>query len=138
MTHSEEAAAARGPEHFTRRRRRRRRVVVAVALAAATALGAGLLACLMLCSHPGEPLEQVTAGGVTFTANVPITEYRGVPYAQLAVNADVAETTIEVPEPADRARIRAFLDGLDTLVPGKHVVELSTGDLHVIVDGMGE
>ena len=46
-----------------------------------------------------------------------------------------APTTVTV---QDTQQIREFLDGLDTLVPGEHVVSLSEVNLHFIVDGIDE
>lgn len=82
--------------------------------------------------------ETVTLIGTEYTTNMPIEEHGGYVYVTIPVNSDTRDVVIEVPDETDNARIRDFLDELDTLVPGERVVALSDSNLHVLVDGMAE
>ena len=54
------------------------------------------------------------------------------------VNSEVNSLVLKVQDAEDNAQIRAFLSGLDTFVPGEHVLALSDSNLHFIIDGMAE
>ena len=80
----------------------------------------------------------VTVQGVEYVTNVEVEAQSGYVYVYLPVNTDPETVVLEAPIEADTQQIREFLDGLDTLVPGEHVVSLSEVNLHFIVDGIDE
>lgn len=116
-------------------RSRRRAAWIATAVAAVVVL---VLAALLSWNRPAGGGEPVTVGGTEYTTNVRMDEQGGYVYAYIPVNTDVGEVVIEVADEEDNREIRDFLDSLDTLVPGEHVLELSDSNLHFIVDGMAE
>jgi len=87
---------------------------------------------------PKQQTETVTLLGTEYTTNMQIEEHRGYVYVTIPVNSDTRDVVIEVPDETDNARIRDFLDELDTLVPGERVIALSDSNLHVLVDGIVE
>lgn len=115
-------------------RSRRRALWVVAAIVVVAAVVAGLL----WWNQPEEQLDTVTLHSVEYTTNLRMDEHNGYAYVYVPVNTDAGEAVLEVEDEADSAEIRAFLDGLDTLVPGEHVLELSDANLHFIVDGMEE
>ncbi|QEW01025.1 hypothetical protein F6J84_13570 [Microbacterium caowuchunii] len=109
----------------------------------AWAIGAGavLLAAVVVVAQlwPRSPdVHVVEVAGVEYTTNVAVREEAGAVYAYLPVNAAIDEVVLTVADHADSATIRAFLDGLDTFVPGEYVIELTDAPLHLIVDGIPE
>lgn len=78
----------------------------------------------------------VTVQGTEYVTNVEVEAQGGYVYVYLPVNTDPEAVVLEVSDEADSQRIREFLGGLDTLVPGEHVVSLSESNLHFIVDGI--
>lgn len=113
----------------------RRRALWIAASAAAVAVVIGALVWL---NWPAQDVESVTVGGAEYTTNVRMDEQGGYVYAYIPVNTDVGKVVIEVADEEDNREIRDFLDSLDTLVPGEHVLALSEANLHIIVDGMSE
>ena len=120
------------PRRSSRPRRR------AVWIAAAAVLAAVVVAALLWTNCPKTGAEPVTLGGVEYTSNVRMEEQGGYVYAYIPVNSDAGGVVIEVADAEDNREIREFLDSLDTLVPGEHVLALSESNLHIIVDGMSE
>lgn len=80
----------------------------------------------------------VTVHGVEYVTNVQVEDHNGYAYVQMPVNSDTASVVLEVADSADNEKIREFLDGLDTLMPGEHVLSLNETNLHFIVDGIDE
>lgn len=122
----------RGPRDQRPRAPRRRALWIAAA-AVAVAIGA-----LVWLNWPAQDVESVTVGGAEFATNMQMEEQGGYVYAYIPVNTDVGDVVIEVADAEDNREIREFLDSLDTLVPGEHVLALSDSNLHIIVDGMSE
>ncbi|MBL3700610.1 hypothetical protein D3228_13320 [Leucobacter luti] len=102
---------------------------------AAAAIAAGALTWSL---WPVQDLDTHTVLGVEVTTNLEVAAHGGYIYVTVPVNADASEAVLHVPDEGDNLRIREFLDGLDTLVPGEHVLALSEANLHFIVDGIEE
>lgn len=112
---------------------RRKGLWLGSAVAAALLLGA-----LAWWFWPASNVQTVSVLGVDYTTNMQIDDHNGYVYVYVPVNADVNRVVVKVADKADNKEIRGFLDSLDTLVPGEHVIELSDSNLHFIVDGMEE
>lgn len=96
-----------------------------------------LLAALLWLNRPEvDETSVVTVQGVEYVTNVTVEEQDGYVYVLMPVNSDAASVVLEVADDRDNAKIREFLDGLDTLVPGEHVLSLSDANLHFILDGI--
>lgn len=111
---------------------RRRRIVWGGA-GAALAVALGLSAWSL---WPSPDLESVTLLGVEYTSNMPLNEHGGYVYVTIPVNSDGNAVVLEVADTDDNGEIREFLSGLDTMVPGEHVLALRESNLHFIVDGI--
>lgn len=116
------------------RRAPRMRLILVGAVAVALLASAGIVTVATMTAPPA--LHEVRAAGVEFTTNVEVREERGSVYVYLPVNTDVASVVLGVEDPSTSERIRAFLDGIDTLVPGEHVLDLEGVSVRVIVDGI--
>ncbi|WP_025134722.1 hypothetical protein [Leucobacter sp. PH1c] len=127
------AAAPAEPEPARRGRPRRRALWLGAGAAAALALGAATWAL-----WPTSDVHSVTVLGVDYSTNLEIEEHDGYTYVTVPVNTEAGSAVLEVPDADDTRAIREFLAGLDTLVPGEHVLTLRTANLHIIVDGMAE
>ena len=127
------AAAPAEPEPARRGRPRRRALWLGAGAAAALALGAATWAL-----WPTSDVRSVTVLGVDYSTNLEIEEHDGYTYVTVPVNTEAGSAVLEVPDADDTRAIREFLAGLDTLVPGEHVLTLRTANLHIIVDGMAE
>ncbi|MBC9936170.1 MULTISPECIES: hypothetical protein [unclassified Leucobacter] len=114
---------------------RPRRTLLWAGGAAAAALTVGALAWW---NWPAPGVADVTILGVDYTTNMEVEEHGGYVYVTVPVNSDPRSVVVEVGNAGDDQEIREFLDGLDTLVPGEHVVELRASNLHFIVDGLAE
>ncbi|QYM75572.1 hypothetical protein [Leucobacter luti] len=106
-------------------------------------LGAGAVAALAIgvaawSLWPASDVHSVTVLGVEYSTNLQIEEHDGYAYVTVPVNTEAGSTVLEVTDADDTRTIREFLAGLDTLVPGEHVLTLRTANLHIIVDGMVE
>ena len=121
------------PEPARRGRPRRRALWLGAGAAAALALGAATWAL-----WPTSDVRSVTVLGVDYSTNLEIEEHDGYTYVTVPVNTEAGSAVLEVPDADDTRAIREFLAGLDTLVPGEHVLTLRTANLHIIVDGMAE
>ncbi len=104
-------------------------------IAAGAVVLAAVVVVALLWPRPPE-VHVVEVAGVEYTTNVEVRAEAGSVYAYLPVNAVVDEVVLTVADPSDSATIRAFLDALDTFVPGEYVIELTDAPLHVIVDGI--
>lgn len=125
--HEESELVAKAP------RVRRKGLWIGGAVAAALLLGA-----LAWWFWPASNVQTVSVLGADYTTNMRIDDHNGYVYVYVPVNADVKRVVVQVADKADSKEIRGFLDTLDTLVPGEHVLELSNSNLHFIVDGMEE
>ena len=121
------------PEPARRGRPRRRALWLGAGAAAALALGAATWAL-----WPTSDVRSVTVLGVNYSTNLEIEDHDGYTYVTVPVNTEAGSAVLEVPDTDDTRAIREFLAGLDTLVPGEHVLTLRTANLHIIVDGMAE
>ncbi len=121
------------PEPARRGWPRRRALWLGAGAAAALALGAATWAL-----WPTSDVRSVTVLGVDYSTNLEIEEHDGYTYVTVPVNTEAGSAVLEVPDADDTRAIREFLAGLDTLVPGEHVLTLRTANLHIIVDGMAE
>lgn len=108
-----------------------------VVLLLAGLLIGGFIAFLLL-NPPKGKAEEVTIRGIEYTTNLKMDEFGGDVYVYLPVNAEVGEAVVERKDGKGNEEIRSFLDSLDTLVPGEHMLELGDYNLHVIIDGMEE
>lgn len=120
-------AAAQAP------RSRKKALWIGAAASAAVVAGAALW-----WLWPAQNIEVVNVLGVDYTTNMQIEEHGGYVYVTVPVNAAVNSVVVEVEDKSDSQKIREFLDSLDTLVPGEHVLALRDSNLHIIVDGMDE
>lgn len=127
----EQAATRRGARAATKRSARMRSII-----AGAAAVLVALAVALPLLWPRAADVREVEVAGTTFTTNLDVREEGGYVYAYLPVNADVGAVVLTAENPDDTARIREFLQDLDTLVPGEHVIDLTDSHLHVIVDGI--
>lgn len=116
--------------------RRRARTLWLGAGAAALAVVIAVAVALMW-PRPTD-VRVVAVSGAEYTTNIEVREEAGYVYAYLPVNADADDVVLEADDPEDTRTIRAFLDGLDTFVPGEHIIDLRDAHLHVIVDGIPE
>ncbi len=123
----------RSPDPAAASRSRARLLWLGVAAAGLVALGS-----LLWWNWPATDVETVTVLGVEYSTNLRLDEHDGYTYVYVPVNTDVGTAVLQVEDAGDRAQIRAFLDSLDTLLPGEHVLALSDANLHFIVDGMDE
>lgn len=134
MTDRGRHAMEEAPEKAAATSRPRRKLLWAGG-ATAVALAAGAV---LWANWPAQDLDVVTVLGVDYTTNMQVDEHGGYVYVTVPVNSDAGSVVVEVGDAGDNAEIREFLDTLDTLVPGEHVVELQRSNLHFIVDGLAE
>lgn len=133
------AAEARPPLRRARHRRGTRPNRVWLIAGGVAILVLAVLAAALWLNRPAEEAPNtVTVQGVEYVTNVEVEEQGGYVYVYLPVNTETGAVVLEVADSADSERIKEFLDGLDTLVPGEHVVSLSESNLHFIVDGIDE
>ncbi|GAA1598690.1 hypothetical protein GCM10009693_08230 [Leucobacter chromiireducens subsp. chromiireducens] len=114
-------------------RSRHRALWLGVGAAAALAIGA-----VTWSLWPAGDVRTTTVLGVEYSTNLNVEEQNGYTYVTVPVNTEVESLVLEVPDAEDTRTIREFLAGLDTFVPGEHVLSLGTANLHIIVDGLAE
>lgn len=99
---------------------------------------AAIIVVVVLLAGGDDKTSTVTVYGTDYTTTQNIDGHNGYVYVYIPVNAETSDVIVEVENPGDTAKIREFLDGLDTFTPGEHIVELSDSNLHFIVDGIEE
>ena len=133
------ALAAQPPLRRVRHRRSAVSVRVWLIAGGVALIALVVLAAVLWLNRPtADGPSTVTVQGVEYVTNVEVEAQGGYVYVYLPVNSDVESVVLEVADEADNQQIREFLDGLDTFVPGEHVLSLSETNLHFIVDGIDE
>lgn len=90
----------------------------------------------LLLNNNEDTTQTVTIYGTDYTTTQTVEGHNGYVYVSIPVNTDTSTVIVEVENGADNLKIREFLDQLDTFIPGEHVIALSDGNLHFIVDGI--
>lgn len=129
---AEDARLNRRSRRVRHRRRKRIALWTVAALVLLTTAGALTWGAL------GDDVRKVTVAGATFETNLRLAEHHGDVYVYVPVNATVRDLVLSTGEKVDDAKIREFLDQLDTVRPGEHTLEVDGEKLHVIVDGIDE